>query len=85
VVELLIARGAAIDAADNRGRTALMIAAERGDAAVVETLIMRGADRALRDKAGNTACDLEASESVREALAPSLPWTAGVPPASCQP
>jgi ankyrin repeat protein len=40
VVELLIERGAAIDAADNRGRTALMIAAERGDAAVAETLSM---------------------------------------------
>ena len=40
VVELLIERGAAIDAADNRGRTALMIAAERGDAAVAETLAM---------------------------------------------
>ena len=73
VVALLIAHGAAIDAADNRGRTALMIAAERGDAAVVETLIMHGADRARRDKAGKTVCD----------LAP--PGTAGVPPASCQP
>jgi ankyrin repeat protein len=85
VVELLIARGAAIDAADNRGRTALMIAAERGDAAVVETLILRGADRALRDKAGKTACGLAASDSVRETLTPSLSGTAGVPPASCQP
>ena len=73
VVALLIAHGAAIDAADNRGRTALMIAAERGDAAVVENLIMHGADRARRDKAGKTVCD----------LAP--PGTAGVPPASCQP
>jgi len=69
VVELLIARGAVIDAADNRGRTALMIAAERGDAAVVETLIMRGADRALRDMAGKTARDLAANYAVRETLA----------------
>jgi uncharacterized protein len=69
VVELLIARGAAINAADNRGRTALMIAAERGDATVVETLILRGADRALRDKAGNTARDLAANNAVRETLA----------------
>jgi ankyrin repeat protein len=85
VVELLIARGAAIDAADNRGRTALMIAAERGDAAVVETLIVHGADRARRDKAGKTACDLAASDAVRQTLAGHLLGTAGVPPASCQP
>src|SRR5258706_4038575 len=68
VVELLIARGAAIDAADNRGRTALMIAAERGDAAMVETLILRGAVRARRDKAGKTAHDLAANDAVRETL-----------------
>jgi uncharacterized protein len=69
VVELLIERGAAIDAADNRGRTALMIAAERGDAVVVETLVMRGADRDLRDKTGRTARDLAGSAAVREKLA----------------
>jgi ankyrin repeat protein len=85
VVELLIARGAAINAADNRGRTALMIAAERGDAAVVETLVMRGADGAVRDRAGKTARDLAANDAVREKLALSLPGTADVPPASCQP
>ena len=69
VVELLIERGAAIDAADNRGRTALMIAAERGDAAVVETLAMRGADRDLRDKTGKTARDLASNVAIREKLA----------------
>src|SRR5215470_2849791 len=72
VVELLMKHGAAIDAADNRGRTALMFAADRGDAAVVETLVIRGAERALRDKTGKTACDLAADESVRAKLAPSL-------------
>jgi len=69
VVEILIERGAAIDAADNRGRTALMIAAERGDAVVVETLVMRGADCDLRDKTGKTARDLAGSAAVREKLA----------------
>jgi uncharacterized protein len=69
VVETLIERGAAIDAADNRGRTALMIAAERGDAVVVETLVMRGADRDLRDKTGKTARDLAGAVAVREKLA----------------
>jgi uncharacterized protein len=69
VTELLIEHGAAIDAADNRGRTALMTAAERGDAAVVARLVTHGAIRELRDKAGKTACDLAANEAVREALA----------------
>jgi uncharacterized protein len=69
VAELLIERGAAIDAADNRGRTALMIGAERRDAPVVTSLIAHGAIRELRDKAGKTACDLAANEAVREALA----------------
>jgi uncharacterized protein len=69
VAELLIAHGAAIDGADNRGRTPLMMAAERGDAVVVAALVSHGASRDLRDKAGKTACDLAAGEAVREALA----------------
>jgi uncharacterized protein len=68
VIDLLIGRGAAIDAADNRGRTALMTAAERGDAAAVATLVAHSAGRALRDKAGKTACDLAADDDVREKL-----------------
>jgi uncharacterized protein len=70
VAELLIERGADINAADNRGRTALMIAAERGNAAVVKTLLRRSADRTLRDKAGKAACDLATADFVRESLAP---------------
>jgi ankyrin repeat protein len=69
VAELLIQRGAPIDATDNRGRTALMMAAERGDAAVVEALVMRGADRYLRDNTGKTASDLAGNPAVREKLA----------------
>jgi ankyrin repeat protein len=69
VAELLIEHGAVVDAADNRGRTALMIAAERGDAAVTARLVAHDATLALRDKAGRTACDLAANDAVREALA----------------
>jgi ankyrin repeat protein len=69
VIELLIERGAGIDAADDRGRTALMIAAERGDAVMVETLMGRGADRDLRDKTGKTARDFAGNAAVREKLA----------------
>jgi ankyrin repeat protein len=69
LVALLLDAGAPIDAADNRGRTALMIAAELGRGAVVEALLARGADRGIADKDGKRALDLAANESVREQLA----------------
>jgi ankyrin repeat protein len=68
-VNLLLERGAALDLADDRGRTALMIAAQRGHAAVVRRLIGAGADRSRRDKDGKTAHDLADAPGVREALA----------------
>jgi len=69
VVALLLGAGAPIDAADNRGRTALMIAAERGHAAIVDALLARGADRGLKDKAGLRAADLAATGDLRATLA----------------
>lgn len=69
VVTLLLDADAPIDAVDNRGRTALMIAAERGHAAVVAALLARGADRTVRDKQGKRALDLAANVDVRAALA----------------
>jgi ankyrin repeat protein len=69
VVDLLLAHGATLDDADNRGRTALMIAAGLGDDAVVALLIQRGADRARKDKTGKTALDLAANDAVRTRLA----------------
>jgi ankyrin repeat protein len=69
VVDLLIAHGAGLDDADNRGRTALMITAELGDAGVVDLLLQRGADRARKDKEGKTALDLATKPDVRELLA----------------
>ena len=68
VVNLVLDRGAAIDARDNRGRTALMIAAERGHAAIAALLIARGAAAELRDKGGKTARDLAANDEVRSKL-----------------
>jgi ankyrin repeat protein len=67
-IDVLLAHGAPIDGVENRGRTALMIAAEVGDPGVVAFLIDRGADRARKDKQGKTALDLAASNQVRQIL-----------------
>lgn len=68
-VELVLSRGVPVDDADDRGRTALMTAAELGHAAIVRTLLKAGADPSRRDKEGKTAADLAAGEPVRLALA----------------
>jgi ankyrin repeat protein len=48
-VRLLAATGAALNARDHEGRTALWTAASRGHAAVVELLLVAGADDDARD------------------------------------
>jgi uncharacterized protein len=68
VIDLLLARGAALDEVDDRGRTALMLAAELGYADVVDLLLHRGADRTLKDKKGKTALDLAGNDATRETL-----------------
>lgn len=68
-VALLHRRGASLDLADDRGRTALMIAAERGHASIVGWLLDNGADPDVRDRNGARALDLAAGEAVRAALA----------------
>jgi ankyrin repeat protein len=68
VIDVLLAHGAQINDTDNRGRTALMIAAALGDAGTVEILLRRGADRARKDKDGKTALDLAANDDVRARL-----------------
>jgi ankyrin repeat protein len=71
VLTLLIDRGAHLNDQDNRGRTALMIAAGLGHEKAVDVLLARGADRGLRDKTGKTAADLAANEDLRKKLAVS--------------
>jgi ankyrin repeat protein len=68
VVACLLDGGAHIDDRDDRGRTALMIAAEGGRADVAALLLARGADPSLRDKAGKRAADLTVLTSLRERL-----------------
>ncbi len=68
VAKLLLDHRARLDAADNRGRTALMIAAENGHGEMVDFLLARGANRELRDKAGKSAADLAANDATRGRL-----------------
>lgn len=69
VIELLIARGAHLNDQDNRGRTALMIAAALGHENAVNLLLAHGADRTIRDKQQKTAADLAATDELRKKLA----------------
>ncbi|MBN9246601.1 MAG: ankyrin repeat domain-containing protein [Hyphomicrobium sp.] len=68
VLALLIDHGAHIDDQDNRGRTALMIAASLGHEKAVDVLLASGANKALRDKAGKTAADLAANDALCKKL-----------------
>jgi ankyrin repeat protein len=67
-VSLLLARGADLTARDDRGRTALMIAAQRGHKHIVELLLDHGADRTMADNEGKTAWDLATDPELRELL-----------------
>ena len=68
-VKLLLSRGAKLDLVDDRGRSALMIAAGLGHAAIAQALVEAGADRALRDKGGQSAADLAAAPEIKSIVA----------------
>jgi uncharacterized protein len=70
VVSYLLDAGAHIDDRDDRGRTALMIAAEGGHAEIANLLLARGADSSLKDKAGKRAADLTVLSALHERLTP---------------
>lgn len=71
MVTFLLDAGADPELADNRGRTALMIAAERGHGLVADLLVARGADVARKDKKGLSARDLAGSEDIKSMLEPA--------------
>jgi uncharacterized protein len=68
VVSYLVDTGAHIDDRDDRGRTALMTAAEGNHADIAKFLLKHGADPSLRDKAGKSAADLTTLSALREEL-----------------
>jgi ankyrin repeat protein len=57
-VELLVARGAPLDARDTQGTTALALAAQMGFDEAVEALLAAGADPNVPDLSGMTPLDV---------------------------
>ncbi|XP_051134397.1 ankyrin repeat domain-containing protein EMB506, chloroplastic [Andrographis paniculata] len=57
-VKLLIKYKANVNAADNEGWTPLHVAMQTRNRDIVKVLLVNGADRILRNQAGNTALDL---------------------------
>ncbi len=67
-VSLLLDLGVEVNPRDNRGRTALMIAAERDYAEVVDALVKAGARPGIEDNEGKTARDLAAEAESLDAI-----------------
>jgi len=67
-VRRLLDLDARLDALDNRGWSALMIAAERGHAEIAGLLLERGADPTFVGKDGRDAAALAADEALRARL-----------------
>jgi uncharacterized protein len=65
-VKRSVSRGDPIDGADEEGKTALMIAAKRGDAGNVRALLRGGAAVDLRDQSEETALLIAAEEGHEE-------------------
>jgi ankyrin repeat protein len=76
IARRLIAAGAAVDAANDMGRTPLMFAVMFGRKAMVDLLLEAGANPALADLEGQTALDLAAGQTdpmIYERLSRALP------------
>lgn len=66
LIELLIAKGAAVNHQDDHGATALMYSARNGDTEAVNTLLKHGASVNLADNDGETALMKAAASSCTE-------------------
>ena len=69
VIQLLIDRGADVDAISHGGFTALHSAAQNGDLGSVEMLLLAGADRAPRTDKGFTPADVAEQKGHSEVVA----------------
>jgi len=67
-VRRLLDLGSEIDAVDDRGWSALMIAAQRGHAEVAALLLERGADPTVADPGGRRAADLAGDAALKASL-----------------
>ena len=67
-LRLLIDRGAAVDAQDSRGGTAMLAAAQRGYTMAVHALLAAGADPNLADEEGTTPLGAAAAAGKREVV-----------------
>lgn len=56
-VRQLLATGAPVNVTDERGTTALMMAARNGDLGILQALLSRGADWSVRDSQGRSVLD----------------------------
>ncbi|MGD9096924.1 MAG: ankyrin repeat domain-containing protein, partial [Desulfobacterales bacterium] len=58
----LLSQNAEVNLQDRLGRSALLLAASEGHAAIVEQLLAKGAKASLTNKSGRTALDVAAAE-----------------------
>jgi len=66
--QMLLERGALIDARDNRGRTPLHKAVEKGKIQVARLLLEHGADVNARDQSGRTPSQHTTQREILELL-----------------
>ena len=62
VVKYLLENGAAVNSSDRFKRTPLFFAARNDEYEILKILLEAGADRAIVDAKGNTACDFAKSQ-----------------------
>jgi hypothetical protein len=72
-VKRLVEAGADVNAKDNYGYTALMLATQQGHTEVIKLLIEAGADVGARDNQGRTACNMAFSYGNREIVQLLIP------------